>query len=93
MTILVGGGGGVSPPTSLQNAKVAGAASFNVDLTNMTGASQSSTITSATLTEVLNISGPGVLEFSALVAAGSASSHNISMVIDGVTALNETSGV
>ena len=79
------------PPTSLQNTFITGNTSYAANMNADTACSVSSAITSATLTEVLNISGSGVLTFSMLSGAAT-SSHKINITIDGIAALNETSG-
>ena len=93
MTINVGSGGG-KPPTSLQNNTVVGVAGIQTDMALSMAAVNSAAITSATLTEVLNITGSGVLTFSAIsTSSGSTmTSYKITIVIDGVTALSELSG-
>lgn len=94
MTIEVGSGGGLKPPTSLQNNLITAAASMYNNISTIMAASVSAPVTSATLTEVLNISGSGVLTFSALTTASTPSlaSYKITIVIDGVTVLSELSG-
>ena len=93
MAILVGGGGGLSPPSSLQSNLVTGTTSLYFEISRM-GVSQSSGITSATITEVLNISGSGVLTFSGITTSSSSTmtAYKITIVIDGVTVLSELSG-
>jgi hypothetical protein len=92
MTIEVGAGGGLRPPTSLENIEAQGAASFSNNMGTAMATNVSSTITSATLTEVLNISGSGVLTFSAVSCTSNLTDYKITIVIDGVTVLSELAG-
>ena len=94
MTILVGASGGLKPPTSLQNNTVVGVAGMQTDMALSMAAVNSAAITSATITEVLNISGSGVLTFSAISTSGGSTmtSYKITIVVDGVTVLSQLSG-
>ena len=96
MTISVGGGGGggASPPTALSIVKVTGTTNIRDSIELDIGAVISSNVTSTTLTEVLNVSGSGVLTFAAIVtdfAAGADKATKTRIVIDGVEVLNDTS--
>lgn len=55
------------------------------------GLSQTASTTSATLTEVLNISGGGVIEFLAIMSGSASVIGKWRIVIDGVTVLDEAS--
>lgn len=94
MTIEIGGiSGGIKPVTSMNSVLLTGDGP-TASWPNTFGATLTADITSATLTEVLNISGSGYLTFSAVRrgAGSDATSHKIRIVIDGVEALNEVSG-
>ena len=95
MTISLGGGGGLKPPTSLPSILASGGAGLTSStLVVAFGAVRSAQITSATLTEVLNISGSGYLTFSAIAryAGANTTDHKIRILVDGVEVLNDTSG-
>ena len=94
MTIEVGASGRLKPPTSLQNNHVQGQTNQYIDIATSMGAINSASITSLTITEVLNISGSGVLTLSAISSAGSGglSDYKITIVIDGVTVISELAG-
>ncbi len=94
MTIPVGSSGGLKPPTSLQNNTITAATAMYSNILTLMGSVNSAAITSATLTEVLNISGSGVLTLSAISTSSTATmtAYKITIVIDGVTVLSELSG-
>ena len=94
MTIEVGGiSGGISPATSLTSVLVQNTGISVGTFVTQTGCTSSSSITSATLTEVLSITGSGYLTFSGVIrSVNNTSSHKIRMVIDGVEVLNDASG-
>ena len=93
MTINVGASGGLKPPTSLQNRVVAGQTNQAGDISSSMGAVETAAITSLTITEVLNISGSGVLTLSAISASGAnLTGYKITIVIDGTTVVSELAG-
>ena len=88
----IAGGSGIPPPTALTMVVQAGLAGMrNVPVTHV-GAEESSAITSATLTEVLNISGSGVLSYLGMTTttATAANPSLFRVVIDGAQVLDET---
>lgn len=91
MTIKVGASG-FPACTSLDSILLTGGTSWRNDCQYAMGATRSASITSATLTEVLNIAQAGFLTFSAITSGGTVASHKIRIVLDGVEVLNEASG-
>lgn len=98
-TIVGGGGGGASspimlPPVSLTVRSMLGEGSATLANLAFHGLQKTAATTSNTLTEVLNISGQGVLQFLALTASTGTTANPIKwrIVIDGVTVLDLTSG-
>lgn len=95
MTINVGaGGGGATPPTSINAIRVQANSNVTSDVATFFGAQVTANVTSASLTEVLNITGKGILQF--LMLNGNSGSTSISnakirVVIDGVEVTNFTS--
>jgi len=86
-------GGGATPPTSLNAVRAVGSSSITTDVFNAFGAQVTADVTSATLTEVLNISGKGILQF--LMLNGNSSTTiitnpKIRIVIDGIEVTNAT---
>lgn len=79
---------GNKPPTSLDIVLQAnsGAASYYSQMSIVNGCLFSSTVTSATITEVLNIPGSGVITFGGLIiSAATVTASKLSIEIDGVT--------
>lgn len=83
-------GGGIKPPVQLD--AIFGQWLGNPAHTDLPfyGLSQSATVASTTLTEVLNINGSGVVEFLAIHtgAASAVPAAKFRIIIDGVTALD-----
>ena len=80
-------------PTELFLTEQIGApASWFANIQDRVGAKLSSAITSATLTEVLNITTPGVLTFGGLISstATTSSSSKIQIEVDGVNVTDES---
>ena len=83
---------GGSPPKTLTGRMMTGDTS--IDASIFPGLSETAATSSATLTEVLNISGSGILQFLGLSAAGIGGTANpakFKVVVDGVTVLDEAS--
>ena len=94
MTINLSSKSGNKPPTSLdavQQIFIGGDTARSAAI-ELGGCKQSASITSASLTEVLNISGSGVLTFAGIHTAAAAAVNPalFRIVIDGVTALDVT---
>jgi len=88
----VAGGGSIKPPTAISNTMIQGTASIFSSAAAM-GVLTTSQVTSTTLTEVLNISGSGVLTFSGVGRAvnSDVATSKIRIVIDDVEVLNDSS--
>lgn len=93
MTINVSGGGGLKPPTSLEHILMSATTSFYNEATQA-AITESAPITSASLTEVLNISGSGVIDIGYIACSANAAltAHKCEITIDGTLVVNETSG-
>lgn len=83
------------PPTSLNLTRQASGSgvSLYVQVDDFVGAKLSSAITSATITEVLSLSGPGVVSLAGLITstATTATAAKLKIVIDGATAFEDLS--
>lgn len=80
------------PPTSLSYVRGSGvSAVYYSNIDDYIGVSLSTAVTSATITEVLNISGSGVITFAGLIAstATAVTAPKLKIVIDGVTVLED----
>jgi len=88
-------GGGLRPPTTLFGANVSAASGVNSQVASILGATLSSEVTSATLTEVLSLTGPGVISFLGMVKTSvDTTASKIRVIVDGNEALLEnTAGV
>ena len=84
--------GGALSPTSLDFVVTTGSTDSIAAFDEFFGAKKTADITSSTLTEVLNISGSGVLSFAALIPAGpftySSGTCKLRIVIDDLTVLD-----
>jgi len=90
-------GGGSKPPTSLDFVVVSASAGAQVaNVTDKFGAKVTATVTSSSLTEVLNITGSGAISFASLLnittIGNTVTNPKIRIAIDGVTALDASSG-
>lgn len=88
-------GGATKPPTSLNFAITsASVATQKTTVVIDYGAQVTATITSATLTEVLNIPGSGYFTFAAVLndSPNTVTDPKFRIVIDGTTTLDESSG-
>ena len=88
-------GGGNKAPTSLDFVVTTASSNTQIsEVTNEFGAKVSSSITSSTLTQVLNKSGSGFFTFLSIIniANVTVSNPKILIIIDGVTVLNVSSG-
>lgn len=90
--IIVEGGAGAPPASLTANFGASGGSQSAFTELLKFGCSQSAPIQSATLTEVVNITGSGVFSFAALHSANATTFTNgkFRIVIDGVTVLNES---
>ena len=93
MTINVGASGGLKPPTALEHILMTATTNFYNAAAEAAG-TETAPVTSATLTEVLNISGSGVLELGYIACSANANTtaHKCEITIDGVIVVNEASG-
>ena len=85
--------GGLQPPTTLTAVSFTGGASITATVVTKMAASVSATVTSASLTTVLDISGSGVFTFLQMLNAaggGAVSPAALKITIDGVVALDES---
>lgn len=99
LSTIVGGGGDSSPillaPATITGRLMRGDfGTWDVEGLISHGLSKTGNTTSTSLTEVLNISGPGVIQFLGLsaVSSGIANPAKFRVVIDGVTVLDKTTG-
>ena len=87
--------GGASPPTTLtgESSTLASTPCY-IAVADFMGVQESAAITSATLTEVLNISGGGEIQHLAMMTSSgtTTTSSKLKIVIDGTTVLDDTLG-
>jgi len=88
-------GGGLRPPTTLFGARVQSASGVHTGVNTFMGATLSSEVTSATLTQVVSLVGPGVVTFLGMVKTSvDTTASKIRVIVDGEEALLEnTAGV
>lgn len=84
----------LKPPIDITTRSMQSAGNFRWDQSLSHGLIQTASVTSTTLTEVINVTGSGVITFLVLIAAVDASVNpfKLRVVIDGVTCVDLTSG-